>query len=127
MNSVAAVRFDRSTIFSLVLIGCGASLMAVSFVIMANPDTLLSMSRCLQEQQHRMDWLVILPLVVLYIDTCLGGTWHWIRLVPASLIAVGMIAGQVLGFVESWQLAVVLMFAGGDLLAKQWHFQYRRR
>lgn len=126
MHSAVAVRFDRSTIFSLVLIACGACLMAFSFVLMANPDTLLSMSRCLQEQQH-MDWLVILPLVVLYIDTCVGGTWHWIRLVPVILITALMVAGQVLGFVESWQLAVVLMFAGGDLLAKQWHFHYRRR
>lgn len=127
MHSAVAVRFNRSTIFSFVLIACGASLMAVSFVIMANPDTLLSMSRCQQERQHLMDWLVIVPLMVLYIDTCVSGTWHWIRLVPATLIAFLMIAGQVLGFVESWQLAVVLMFAGGDLLAKQWHFHYRRR
>ncbi len=124
MHSTTATRSIGQTVCSLGLIATGSCLVAFALVLIADPDVVTAFGRCLHEHEHLMDWLVLLPLVLLYIDTCVGGTWHWGRLVLPAGIALAMLGGHALGFVELWQLAVVLMFAGGALLAKHWLYRY---
>lgn len=127
MHSTTAPRPARETAFSLGLLATGACLVALNLVLIADPDVVTNFGRCLTEHQHLMDWLVLVPLVALYVDTCVGGAWHWGRLVLPLSVALAMIGGYALGMVELWQLAVVNMLAGGDLLAKQWQYHYRQR
>jgi hypothetical protein len=123
MHTATTARAGFKTIFSCVLIAMGTCSIAIGLVLIADPGVTTSFGHCLNEHQHLMDWLVLVPLMVLYVDTCVGGAWsHW-RLALPLLVVGAMVGGQALGFVELWQLAVVLSLAGANLLAKQWLYQ----
>lgn len=126
MHTATTARTGFKTVFSCGLIAMGACAMAIGLVLIADPGVTTSFGRCLSEHQHLMDWLVLLPLIVLYVDTCVGGTWSPWRLALPLLVACAMLGGHAAGLVELWQLAVVLSLAGADLLAKQWLYQAQR-
>lgn len=125
MNRTVTARTGRVSAFSLCLVALSACLLAIGLVLMSDPDTLMSFGRCLDEHEHLMDWLVVPLLVVLYVDTCIGGIWHWWRLVLPFSVVIFMIVGNAIGFVELWQLAIVFAIAATNLAAKQWHYKLR--